>query len=90
MTNMPKRRIQLRLDLQADSWSELASALESIQHRCLEQCDRSPDDSLIVTSGGCGSGHHLHVTVDTTKTAATYQAELGEWVERQNVRGDLL
>ena len=76
----PVRSIQLKLDLQADSWPELFWALEAIAHRCREQEDRGPYEPANVVSGGVGSGFILDIAVDPTKTAERYQQDLKAWV----------
>lgn len=72
----PKRRIQVTLDLHADSWDEVARALGDIQHRVYEQEARDPDSSIRCTSGGCGSGYHIEAIVNTAQTAQGYREDL--------------
>lgn len=78
MADQPKRRIVLKLDLQADSWSELEFAMNGIMCRLFgEMGEEGP---VSVVSGGVGSGHILTVTVNRYQTAAGYQRDLAAYM----------
>lgn len=78
MADQPKRRIVLNLDLQADSWQELEFAMRAVDHRLFGEMDG--EGPVSVVSGGVGSGHILHVTVNRDQTAAGYQRDLAAYM----------
>jgi hypothetical protein len=78
MSEQPKRRIVLKLDLQADSWAELEFAMNGIMCRLFGEIDE--DGPVSVVSGGVGSGHILTVTVNRDQTAEGYQRDLAAYV----------
>jgi hypothetical protein len=78
MANQPKRRIMLKLDLQADSWRELESAMRQVDHRLFGEMDE--EGPVSVVSGGVGSGHILTVTVNRDQTAAGYHRDLAAYM----------
>lgn len=76
---LPKRRLQMRLDIQADSISELSDALRNIGID-LEIEGREERE---VTSGGWGSGYHYSLTCDPDMDGDIYRAELQQWMEQR-------
>jgi hypothetical protein len=81
MPDVPHRRLRLKLDLGADSWQEMRVAIKQIEYRLLEQEDNGPNERLVCTSGGCGSGWHLEVEVNVDQSPENYQRQLRAYVD---------
>lgn len=86
MSDAPQRRIQIKLDLGADSWKEVAQSLGEIQHRVYEQEDKAPNDPISCTSGGCGSGWHLEAKVNMEQTAEGYRRDLTAYLNARRAK----
>ncbi|MCO1349981.1 hypothetical protein L0Z31_21195 (plasmid) [Burkholderia vietnamiensis] len=77
MTTPPKRAVQFRLELQADTIDHLASALTDLATQiCIE---RSSGHSI---SGGVFFNHESWLTVSNHPTHAEYLRELEQWLNR--------
>jgi len=67
----PRRRVRLTLDLGADSWNDLASALLGIAIRIDEAIERK-EERVNIVSGSPSSGFLLHVDEDETITHESF------------------
>lgn len=77
MTTPPKRAVQFRLELQADTVDHLVSALTDVATQiCAGQL------SAHAISGGAFSSHECWVTVSDHPTHAEYIEQLEEWRDR--------
>jgi hypothetical protein len=75
---LPQRRIQLTLNLSADSWKELEHAWREIEFRFYEH--KESLDPIRCTSGGCSSGWHLEVITDSGQDAEGYRRDLSRYM----------
>lgn len=79
---VPRRRLRLLLDLQADSLEELATALTNIGRDLLIE-DREEREK---DSGGWASGYHLELTCDEQMDGDTYRSRLREWADDRRAK----
>jgi hypothetical protein len=86
MSNLPEiphRRHQLMLKLEADDIEAMLASLRAIEHDLLiKQRDHDWNHPVEITSGGYDSGWHLTVTSDLSIEGDTYRASLKAWVEQ--------
>lgn len=83
MSEVPKRRLRLTLDLGADDLDELGSAL----HTLANDLEADGVEERDVTSGGYGSGYHLLLTVtDPAMDAERFQRDLKDWVAQRKAK----
>jgi hypothetical protein len=78
MDESPKRAVQFRVEIQADSLDELAITLFNLQI----MVDRREMSSHSV-SGGYGSGYEHWLTVSDEPTHDEYVRQLNAWLEAQ-------
>lgn len=71
MSDAPRRRVQLVLELGADDWQAAANALWNLAH----QLDRGQCRQGCV-SGGCDSGYVLKTNEDESVTHDSWYADL--------------
>lgn len=79
---LPRRRLRLLLDLQADSLDELEAALTNIGRDLLIE-DREERET---DSGGWASGYHLELTCDEDIDGDTYRSRLREWADDRRAK----
>jgi hypothetical protein len=82
---IPHRRHQLVLKLEADDMDAMLSALRAIEHDLLlKERDHDWNHPVDITSGGTDSGWHLTIDSDLTITSDAYRTSLMDW-HRTNV-----
>lgn len=83
LPEIPHRRHQLTLKLEADDIGELENALTQIGTHLLMDDMRGRDWSqpVDIASGGYHSGHSLTLTSDLTIDGDAYRASLKTWSE---------
>jgi len=72
----PKRAVQFRVEIQADSLGALASALFNLSMRADRQ-----ELSTHSVSGGCDSGYEHWLTVSDGPTHDEYVKQIKAWLE---------
>lgn len=76
----PKRRNQLALELQADSWKDILSTMRHI----LFALESEPENELrTISSGGYNSGYTLQSTVDEEMTHDIFVENLEQWIQER-------
>ncbi|MEX3630544.1 MAG: hypothetical protein VB138_14975 [Burkholderia sp.] len=77
MTTPPKRAVQFRLELQADTVDHLVTALTDLATQiCADRL------SAHAISGGAFSSHECWLAVEDHPTHAEYIEQLDQWRER--------
>lgn len=83
MSDIPHRRLRLKLDLEADDLDSLGHALRSIAND-LELEER--EVVLDRTSGGYDAGYHLTIACDEDQTGDRYREQLAAWSAERKAR----
>lgn len=76
MPDAPRRAVVLTAEIQADSRSDLASALFNLAI----QIDRAEIVGPTVISGGYSSGHILHITENEAQTHDAWAKQVQEYL----------
>lgn len=71
----PRRRVQIKIDLGADSWEEAARALGQMETDMLRGGLRTRG-----ASGGWGCGYHYEASEDESVTHDSYVKAVEEWL----------
>lgn len=84
LPEIPHRRHQLQLTLEADDIEAMLASLHAIEHDLLiKQRDHNWNHPVDITNGGYDSGWHLHITSDPTITGDAYRESLKAWSAAQ-------
>lgn len=78
---LPRRRLRLQLDIEADSMDELVSALEQIGHRA-ERGDLTKG-----FSAGYNSSYSYELNEDESITHESWAEDVAEFVKRKRATG---
>lgn len=72
---IPHRRVQMKLDIEADSLDDLASALRSLA----SDLELREEGDFKQVSGGFNGGHSLDLSFDQSVDHDSYLRALDEW-----------
>lgn len=81
MTVAPKRRFSVTIEAGGDTWDDVARTLRDLLPH-IE--DHGPTCESV--SGGCSSGHWVHVAEDPEMTAEKYRAALEAYLAERKAK----